>query len=118
MLAHAQALRRSTIEEDSQVEDLDVVVANLQCQFAEAAFAAPDANGVAIDAETNELLAQQLPLFTAAIRTAATIVTGWPAIVSGARTAITIASLRRRNIDGQREHIGACFASARSPAPP
>ena len=90
-LAHAQALRRTAVEEHVEVEDLDVVVAHLERERAEAAFAAADADHVAVDAEADRLLAQQLPLLASAVGTTATIVTRRPAIpIETGRTTIAI----------------------------
>ncbi len=105
-LAHAQALRRTTVEEHVEVEDLDVVVAHLQRQRAEAAFAAADADHVAVDAEADGLLAEKVPLLATAIGAAS-----WRsgraavAIEAGARpvVAVAVARLRRRHVDAQRE---------------
>ena len=87
------------MEEHLEVEDLDIVVLDRQRDLLEAAFAAPDADHVAVDAEADALLAEQLPVAVAAVPAVA--VAAITAIAS-AVAAITVAWICRGDVRHHR----------------
>ena len=55
-------LRRPAEVEDREVQELNIVAGDFERDLLEAAFAAPDANDVPIDAEAYRLLAKKFPV--------------------------------------------------------
>ena len=65
-LADAEILWGPVEEDDLEIQELDIVAGDFQRDLLEAALAAADADDVAIDAEADLLLAEQLPILALA----------------------------------------------------